>query len=145
MLKMKVSDDHLCVIAYYMCDHLCMTTYSMALSGYFLTNLRGPFSCWGWNVCPPCLYLFQWLHRSCSSACLSFSADRADSRLGLQRKLSCQSCGKRAAAARLPAYHSPLTGLVAGKVCIESLVVNHVSKERELLVCRLIIRLWPGW
>jgi hypothetical protein len=42
--------------------------------------------------------------------------------------------------ARLPAYHSPLTGLVAGKVCIESLVVNHVAKEQELLVCRLIIR-----
>jgi hypothetical protein len=42
-------------------------------------------------------------------------------------------------AARLPAYHSPLTGLVAGKVCIESIVVNHVAKEQELLVCRLII------
>jgi hypothetical protein len=43
-------------------------------------------------------------------------------------------------AARLPAYHSPLTGLVASKVCKESLVVNHVAKEQELLVCRLIIR-----
>jgi hypothetical protein len=41
-------------------------------------------------------------------------------------------------------YHSPLTGLVAGKICIESLVVNHVPKEQGLLACRFIIRRWPG-
>jgi hypothetical protein len=79
------------------------------------------------------------MSRSCSFAGLSFAADQAGSRLGLHRKLSCQSCGNRARAARLPAYHSPLTGLVAGKVYIESLKVNHVAKEQELLVGRLII------
>jgi hypothetical protein len=36
-------------------------------------------------------------------------------------------------AARLPAYRSPLTGLIAGKVCVESLVVNHVSNSFCLL------------
>jgi hypothetical protein len=66
--------------------------------------------------------------RSCSSAGLSFTAKRADSRQGLHRKLRCQSCGKRAGPARLPAQNWS----VATKICIECVKVNHLANDHAI-------------
>jgi len=66
--------------------------------------------------------------RSCSSAGLSFAADQAGSRQGLHRKLRCQSCGKRAGPARLPAQNWS----VATKICIECVKVNHLANDHAI-------------